>query len=116
MKVENPIPQFSYLITKLAKEQPNLAYIHLVEKRAGGGSDDEVPEGESLEFARKAWRKTGRPFLVAGGYTPQNALEHLSKPGNENDVVVFGRWFIANVSLFPFTKAEDPEAEEFHLA
>ena len=104
MKQPYPIPQFTYLISRLTEEHPNLSYIHLIEPRVGGSTgsaDIQVPIGESLDFARTIWKKTGRPFFVAGGYTPQNALEHMSIPGNENDVCVFGRWFIANVSFIP---------------
>lgn len=98
MLQDNPVPQFSHLVTALANSHPDLSYIHFVEPRVNGNLDKYVPPEENVDFARKIWKKTGRPFFVAGGYTPQNALEHMSKPGHENDVVVFGRWFISNVS------------------
>ena len=99
MKQPNLIPQFIYLIKRLAEEYPALAYIHLIEPRVNNSEDISSLPGESLDFAREAWKPTGRPFLVAGGYTSENALEHMKLPGRENDVVVFGRWFIANVRL-----------------
>ena len=101
MKQPNPIPQFTYLIKRLAEGYPSLAYIHLIESRGGSADGSSLP-GESLDFAREAWKPTGRPFLVAGGYTSENALEHMKLPGRENDVVIFGRWFIANVRLVSY--------------
>jgi NADPH2 dehydrogenase len=105
MKMSDPIPQFSYIISYLATHYPSLSYIHLIEARAIGGGVDVVPlPGESLDFARRIWKKTGRPFLAAGGYTPENAQSHLSGQKNtnedltENELIVFGRWFISNVS------------------
>lgn len=97
--MQDPIPQFTHLISELANRHPTLSYVHLVEPRAiGGGVDVSPQQGESLDFARAAWKQTGRPFLVAGGYTPELALEHMKIAGHENDVVVFGRHFLANVS------------------
>jgi NADPH2 dehydrogenase len=112
MKMANPIPQFTYLIEQLTARYPRLSYIHFVEPRTTGGGVDVVPAAnESNDFARQIWKKTGRPFLTSGGYTPEDALEHMRGVdgcGRERDVVVFGRRFIANVSspftprLFPF--------------
>jgi 2,4-dienoyl-CoA reductase-like NADH-dependent reductase (Old Yellow Enzyme family) len=99
MRMKDPIPQFSYAVEQLAERFPSLSYLHLIEPRVVGGGVDRSPTGdESLDFARKIWRKTGRPLLVAGGYTPEIALEHMLMEGRENDVIVFGRRFIANVS------------------
>lgn len=106
MKQEDPLPQFSHIISSLADSFPNLSYIHLVEPRVNGIFDKVCPEGESLDFARQIWKKTGKPLFVAGGYTPENALEHMAVPGHENDVCVFGRWYIANVSLIAIAAPE----------
>jgi len=110
MKMADPIPQFSYIISQLATNYPSLSYIHLVESRATGDQVDIVapPPEESLDFARKIWKKTGRPFVSAGNFTPANALDHFSLPENastddedlkENELVAFGRWFISNPDL-----------------
>ena len=50
----------------------------------------------SNDFARKIWGD--RPLLSAGGYTADNAAQWAED--HPNDVIVFGRWFIANVSCF----------------
>jgi len=108
MKMANPVPQFSYIISHLAANYPSLSYIHLVESRATGAEGDVTLPEESLDFARAIWKKTGRPFLSAGGFTPANALDHFSRNDTatsndvdlkENELVVFGRWFISNPDL-----------------
>ena len=45
MGMTDPRPTFSYLVSEIAKRQPNFAYIHLVEPRADGVSDSEVAVG-----------------------------------------------------------------------
>jgi len=78
----------------------------MVEPRTTGGGIDLVPPpGESLDFARKIWKKTGRVFLSAGGFTAENVLSHFTSDDandrdlKENEMVVFGRWFISNPDL-----------------
>ena len=44
--MEDPIPQFSYLVSELAKRHTNLAYLHLIEPRVSGYIDREVEAGE----------------------------------------------------------------------
>ena len=98
MGMADPMPQFSHLVSELSKRLPTLAYIHAIEPRVAGGEDlESPPSSESLDFLRDIWRPTGRPFLSAGGYTPVNALQHMEKPGYENEMVVFGRHFLSNV-------------------
>ena len=100
MRIANPIPQFTHLISTLASRHPSMAYIHLVESRVHGWTDmGERPE-ESLDFARKAWRPTGQPFLIAGGFNRENALSRMAEEGMDDVALVFGRHFISNVGGF----------------
>ena len=99
MKMDDPVTQHKHIISELATRHPDLAYIHLVEARVAGTFDQEAPVHETLDFARDAWRKTGQAFLVAGGYTAETAITRVEKEGNETDCVVFGRHYIANVSV-----------------
>jgi NADPH2 dehydrogenase len=99
MRMANPIPQFSHLLSELAKAHPDLAYVHLVDPRVAGQVDNkDVKNDDTLDFARDIWRPTGSALLVAGGFSAESALEHHNVPGRENEAVVFGRWFISNVS------------------
>ena len=100
MRMANPIPQFTHLISTVASRHPSMAYIHLIESRVCNWTDlGEKPE-ESLDFAREVWRPTGQPFLVAGGFNPENALSRMAEEGMENVAIVFGRHFVSNVSRF----------------
>lgn len=44
--MKDPVPTFTYFVSRLAQLHPTLAYLHVVEPRAAG-ADDRVPkEGE----------------------------------------------------------------------
>lgn len=94
MGMKDPIPQFTYLTKEL--KALNLAYLHVVESRISGSA--EVESTDKIDFIAKIWGKTS-PLLVAGGFTAKTALE-VSNEYPENDIiVVFGRYFIANPDL-----------------
>ncbi len=97
MGMDDPAPQFIHFISELADRFPGMAYIHLPEPRAAGNQYQDVPAGVSLDFARKAWKKSGGAFFSAGGHSAKSALTHFDVEGRENEAVVFGRYFIANV-------------------
>ena len=96
MREANPVPTFSYVIQELKKRNPDLAYLHLVES--------ENKEKESLDWARKIWKGDGEGvFLSALGHDRESGLRYAEEKG---DVIVYGRSFIANVSLFLFRGVE----------
>ena len=45
----DPIPTFSYLVSRLAKDHPNLAYLHVINVGLSGDEDDGVV---SVEVSR----------------------------------------------------------------
>ncbi|EGN94613.1 hypothetical protein SERLA73DRAFT_188595 [Serpula lacrymans var. lacrymans S7.3] len=94
MCMEDPVPTFSYVVNQFLKHP--LAYIHVVEPRIQGGSDfnDFVPPSHNNDFLRKIW--VDRPFISAGGYTRESALEVAENTGN---LIAFGRKFIPNPDL-----------------
>lgn len=95
MKMEDPIPQFSYLLQELKKLK--LAYVHLVESRISGNADVETTE--KIDFAIDIWSGTS-PILVAGGFKPDSAKRLVDEEYKGKDViVVFGRYFISNPDL-----------------
>ncbi|KAJ3486698.1 hypothetical protein NLI96_g4054 [Meripilus lineatus] len=94
MRMKDPIPTFSYLVSEIAKRHPDFAYVHVIEARFSGGTEREVPEGEGNEFLQNIWAP--RPFINAGGYTRELALKAAETEGN---LVAFGRHFIANPDL-----------------
>lgn len=109
MRMQDPIPTFSYLVSEIARRHPELAYIHVTEPRIAGDHEREIPEGEvgksilillpkltsvqQNDFLREIWAP--RPFISAGGYYRQLALEVAERTDN---LIAFGRHFLANVS------------------
>ncbi|KAH7925249.1 FMN-linked oxidoreductase [Leucogyrophana mollusca] len=92
MGMEDPIPTFSYLVTRL--KEHSLAYIHLVEPRIRGDGDCNAETSHSNDFVREIWGD--RPFVSAGGYKRDAALEVAEKKG---DLIAFGRLYIPNPDL-----------------
>ncbi|RPD77243.1 NADH:flavin oxidoreductase/NADH oxidase [Lentinus tigrinus ALCF2SS1-7] len=86
MRMVDPIPTFRYLISQLAANRSNLAYLHVVE-----GSSR---RGDSNDFIRDLW--SPRPLISAGRYTRAKALEVAESTGQ---LIAFGRPFISNPDL-----------------
>ena len=100
MRMEDPIPTFSYLVEQLKAKHPNLAFVHVVEPRVDAATTrDSYPEEWSNDFIRDIWAP--RPLISAGAYTRESAIEAADKKG---DIIAFGRHFISNVST-RFSKA-----------
>jgi len=104
MRMEDPVPTFSYVIKELAKRHTDLSYIHLVEPVVSGDNDQKVDHAHdtgsahgpgSNDFAREIWGS--RTYLSAGGYNAKSGTEAANKYGNA--AIVFGRYFIANPDL-----------------
>lgn len=84
----DPIPTFTHVIKELARQFPDLAYLHVTEAYGQNTTD-------SIDFARKIWQP--RPFISAGGYNSKSAIA----AADATDAAIgFGRWFISNVCLF----------------
>lgn len=90
----NPVELFQYVLAKM--NQKNLAYVHLIEPRAGGGKIDNNL-ADSPDVA-SSFRDCYKGFLIsAGGYDPITADETIKN--NKADAIAFGRLFIANPDL-----------------
>lgn len=97
MKMENPIPQFTYLAEQMKTFK--LAYTHLVEARIAG--NDDIEAEENLEFFLKAYDNAS-PVVLAGGFKPESARHAVDVQYKDYDTLVaFGRSYIANPDL-PF--------------
>ena len=95
MCMDDPIPQFSHLISGL--KDLKLAYLHLVESRVSGSADTEATH--KIDFALKIWGKTS-PVLLAGGFKPDSAKRAIEEEYTDHDVVIiFGRYFTSNPDL-----------------
>ncbi|KAF8747470.1 oxidoreductase, partial [Rhizoctonia solani] len=98
MRMQDPIPTFSYVIKELSQHHGDLAYVHFVEPLVEEAPTEDVQtvkRPESNDFAREIWGS--RPFLSAGGYDAKRGEEAASK--HENTAIVFGRYFISNPDL-----------------
>lgn len=95
MKMEEPVPQFTYLTNALREFK--LAYLHLVESRISGNADIEATE--KVNPIVDAWGKTS-PIVLAGGFTPESAKKAVDQEFKDKEVAIcFGRYFIPNPDL-----------------
>jgi NADPH2 dehydrogenase len=95
MGMQDPIPQFTYLIGELKKLK--LSYLHLVEARVAGNVD--VKTTKKIDFAIEAWG-TEQPITLAGGFRPDSARRAVEEEYAEYQIAIsFGRFFISNPDL-----------------
>ncbi|KAK0184558.1 hypothetical protein F5146DRAFT_938538 [Armillaria mellea] len=96
MRMEDPIPMFSYLVKEIGQRHTDLAYLHVIEPRMNGFEvrEDEPGVGESNGFIRELW--SPRPLISAGGYTREEAMKVADEKG---ELIAFGRYFISNPDL-----------------
>ncbi|WVN90840.1 uncharacterized protein L203_106083 [Cryptococcus depauperatus CBS 7841] len=115
MRMEDPLATFVPWGMAIADAQPNLAYVHAVEGRGIGKSEDEWYTHDDLNPIREAILSAGESikFIAAGGYSVESAYQHTEK--YKNDLVCFGRYFISNPDLvnrvqnhWPFRKYDRP--------
>jgi NADPH2 dehydrogenase len=94
MREADPLSVFVPWAKAIIKAQPSLAFIHAVEPRISGGSDEasHLPKtDDTLEPIREVISNSGVKFIVAGGFTPETAVKHANET---EDLVGFGRYFI----------------------
>ncbi|KAJ5605326.1 FMN-linked oxidoreductase [Penicillium lagena] len=95
MGMKDPVPQFSDLISRL--QDLGIAFIHAIEPRIKGDTvvSPDSPNA-SLNFIYEIWNG---PILVAGGYSPDSARNHVKLHKKKNIAISFGRHFLANPDL-----------------
>ncbi|KAG5639251.1 hypothetical protein DXG03_003795 [Asterophora parasitica] len=93
MRMADPVPQFTHVVTALRDAHPSLAYLHVVEPRVSGTEDVEHQAHESNDFIRTIWQ--GKPYITAGGHTRDSAVE----AGERGELVAFGRLYTSNPDL-----------------
>lgn len=97
MRMEDPIPQFTYVINQLKKL--GLSYLHLIEARVCGNVDSE--DRDKIDPFVHAWGNSN-PVILAGGFTPDSAKATVDNTfWGKNVMIAFGRHFISNPDL-PF--------------
>ncbi|KAJ7665050.1 FMN-linked oxidoreductase [Mycena polygramma] len=98
MRMQDPMPTFTHVLSELKAAHPDLAYVHLVEPRVSGADDvtgDDTPR-VSNELLETIW-SPGR-LISAGGYSTDRkaALETAERTGG---LIAYGRMFISNPDL-----------------
>ena len=94
MGMEDPVPTFTELVTRVRDAYPDLAYLHVSEARVDGTYErDFVPAHENNDFLREIWAP--RPYIAVRGFNRDTAIESAETKG---DLIAFGRQFISNVS------------------
>ena len=96
MRMEDPIPQYTYFVKELKARHPDFAYIHLVEPRVVGTEtrdEKDMDAREQNDFLRKIWAPL--PYVSAGAYTRELALKSAEEKG---ELIAVGRYFLSNVS------------------
>ncbi|KAI0636632.1 FMN-linked oxidoreductase [Trametes polyzona] len=101
MRMKDPIPTFSYLVTRLREQHPDLAYVHVIEPAVNGSVEGEARPEESNDFIRDIWLP--RPLISAGRYNRESAIKRAEETG---ELIAFGRHFLANPDL-PLRLRED---------
>lgn len=100
MRMEDPYPTFSYLVTEIRRLYPRFAYLHAIGPRTDTIDDSGLAAKDSVDFLRMIWnpstgvKENGSLFISAGAYDRQLALQVAEETG---DLIAFGRPFIANV-------------------
>ncbi|EEB93949.1 hypothetical protein MPER_07326 [Moniliophthora perniciosa FA553] len=97
MRMQDPKPQFTHLVTEIRKAHPSLAYIHVVEPRVNGQENlTEIPKGWDNDFIREIWTlspggndtEDGRRLISAGNHDPESGTHFADEKG---DLIAYGR-------------------------
>ncbi|KAF5383488.1 hypothetical protein D9757_006098 [Collybiopsis confluens] len=108
MRMSDPIPTFSYLVSQLKDLYPKLAYLHVIEPGIEGSSYSESTSSVSNDFLREIWLP--RPLITAGRYTRETALKTVERSKTRmkavgllqdvgGELIAFGKPFLANPDL-----------------
>ncbi|KAI0779323.1 NADH:flavin oxidoreductase/NADH oxidase [Fomes fomentarius] len=98
MRMDNPVPTFSYLVENIKEKHPDFAYIHVVSPFGLGSKGPEDPAQN--DFIYDIWKP--RPLITTGGYDRDLALKVAEETGQ---LIGFARAFSANPDLpFRFQK------------
>lgn len=105
----DPVPTFTYLVSKLKELYPWFAYLHVIEPATSASGYGEVTTSISNDFIRDIWLP--RPLISAGRYNRETAMkvaesfrtrfkstrtaEQAELRGGE--LIAFGKAFLANV-------------------
>ncbi|KAH8925078.1 putative NADPH2 dehydrogenase chain OYE2 [Atractiella rhizophila] len=91
----------AHLISFLKENYSDLSYIHLITPRIDGNIEKAVgpsaKANDTFMELRKSWAP--RALVLAGGFSPTEALKEVEQAEGENLLIAFGRYFISNPDL-----------------
>src|SRR5579863_7645460 len=96
MRMPDPVPTFTEVVTRIRDDHPDFAYIHVLEPTTHhrpAGESETGKNNDSNKFLRDVWGD--RPYIANYDLERDSALELVEKEGG---LVSFGRHFISNVS------------------
>ncbi|KAH9942532.1 NADH:flavin oxidoreductase/NADH oxidase [Epithele typhae] len=94
MRMEDPVPQFTYLVDQFKQRFPKLAYLHVV---APSALENVGPKNPSqVNFIRDLWAP--RHMISTGGYDRESGVKIAEETGQ---IIDYGMSFLANPDL-PF--------------
>ncbi|KAJ3753671.1 hypothetical protein EV360DRAFT_53060 [Lentinula raphanica] len=96
MRMQDPVPTYSYMVTTIKNRYPDFAYISVCEPRVDGSTTKEttVESTDSSDFIRAIWAP--KPLIVAGGFDRESGIARADDTG---DLIGFGRKFTSNPDL-----------------
>lgn len=113
MGMEDPVPQFTYLVEQL--KPLGLAWLDLIEARIRGNDDADCGAGQDVSFLVRAWGNVS-PVLLSGGFTPESARRAVDETWKGYDVaIIFGRYWTSNPDLV-FRVKEGVALEKYNRA
>lgn len=97
MLMQEPEPTFAYLLTQL--RPLGLSYLHLIEARIKGNDDADCGGEQTVAWMVKQWDRAS-PIVLAGGFNPLSARLAVDNTYKDDEVIIaFGRYFVANPDL-----------------
>ncbi|RDX42074.1 NADH:flavin oxidoreductase/NADH oxidase [Lentinus brumalis] len=94
MRMDDPIPTFTYVVEQLKERYPDLAYLHTITPLAPGNEGPKDPS--QADFMDRLWAP--RPVITTGGFTRESGLKTAEETGR---IIGYGVLFTANPDL-PF--------------
>jgi len=94
MRMPDPVPTFTELVTRIRDNYPDFAYLHVIESIDATKSSSDTAGGESNQFLRDIWGD--RVYITNSGYNRDTAIEAVERSGG---LISFARQFISNPDL-----------------
>ncbi|RDX42072.1 NADH:flavin oxidoreductase/NADH oxidase [Lentinus brumalis] len=107
MRMDDPVPTFTYVVKQLKERYPKLAYLHTITPLAPANQGPEDPS--QADFMDKLWAPN--PVITTGGYTRDSGLKTAEETGR---IIGYGVLFTANPDL-PFRLEKNLPMNELEL-